>query len=355
METKHCSRCNQILPITAFHKRHDRQSGHASCCRACTTVYRRALRKIRGTPSICQQCQASFLASPGNVKRGNGRFCSWKCFCQYRRAEHDRHFWDYVEKTDTVDGCWLWTGCTDVDGYGVFRSRPPTKAHRFAWTLAHGPIPDGMWVLHSCDVPACTRPGHLFLGTPRDNVRDCIEKGRRKNQHTTEYLDGRKPHSNPVLETVLRDRPVRIKGMTHEQWFWAQVVVADNPLACWLWIGRRNHHGYGLLSLNNRVIRAHRFAYALHYGPFLETLSVRHACNNRSCVNFRHLCLGTQQDNMRDMVQSNRHHWLFAPDEVQAIRALQGRRSAVSVASTYGVTAHTIWRIWRRTTYKHIK
>jgi HNH endonuclease len=53
------------------------------------------------------------------------------------------------------------------------------RAHRFAWSIANGkPVPDGLFVLHRCDVPLCVNPDHLFLGTQLDNMRDCARKGR---------------------------------------------------------------------------------------------------------------------------------------------------------------------------------
>lgn len=99
-------------------------------------------------------------------------------------------FWSKVNKTPT---CWLWVGFTNRKGYGCFRplggrSVNPILAHRYAWTVYKGQIPDGFCVLHSCDVPNCVRVDHLFLGTNLDNVKDCMQKGRRT------YALGEKSH-----------------------------------------------------------------------------------------------------------------------------------------------------------------
>lgn len=81
----------------------------------------------------------------------------------------------------TVDktGCWLWTACLNGAGYGRIRvNRKTLKAHRVSYELHKGPIPDGLFVCHSCDVPSCVNPDHLWLGTSQDNVDDCVRKGR---------------------------------------------------------------------------------------------------------------------------------------------------------------------------------
>lgn len=91
--------------------------------------------------------------------------------------EFIERFWAKVEKTD---GCWLWTAKSkDKDGYGLFHApRRMVRAHRLSWELAAGESPGKALVCHRCDNPACVRPDHLFLGTARDNFRDCLAKGR---------------------------------------------------------------------------------------------------------------------------------------------------------------------------------
>jgi hypothetical protein len=95
------------------------------------------------------------------------------------RGPAEQRFWAKVEKTAT---CWVWTACRHPQGYGQFGCAGRiVKAHRVAWELTHGPIPDGLQVCHRCDNPPCVNPDHLFLGTQRDNNHDCIAKGRAKN------------------------------------------------------------------------------------------------------------------------------------------------------------------------------
>jgi hypothetical protein len=97
-------------------------------------------------------------------------------------APIDRRFWARVQVTGA--GCWLWQGARSASGYGNFKPRRGLRvsAHRIAWELVHGAIPDGLCVLHRCDVKPCVNPAHLWLGTIADNNADRAAKGRSRHQ-----------------------------------------------------------------------------------------------------------------------------------------------------------------------------
>jgi hypothetical protein len=97
---------------------------------------------------------------------------------------------DYLErfsrKIDKSTGCWLWTGAINPKGYAKMRFEGrAVDAHRVSWNLHRGSIPDGLFVLHRCDVRHCVNPEHLFLGTHQDNMDDMQAKGRHRCNPTT--------------------------------------------------------------------------------------------------------------------------------------------------------------------------
>ena len=81
-----------------------------------------------------------------------------------------------------MTNCQVWDGRKSHGGYGMlYLYGRDHYAHRLAWEIAKGPIPDGLCVLHECDNPPCFNTDHLFLGTRADNNHDKAVKGRARN------------------------------------------------------------------------------------------------------------------------------------------------------------------------------
>lgn len=100
-----------------------------------------------------------------------------------RHIPIDQYFWAIVQPNLSSDACWEWPGSRHNGQwpYGFFTlDGEQIPAHRAAWIITYGPIPDGIFILHRCDNPPCVRPSHLFAGTPLANMRDMIAKGRNK-------------------------------------------------------------------------------------------------------------------------------------------------------------------------------
>jgi len=116
---------------------------------------------FKGKVVLCQFCNTPFKAIHHTYNH-----CSTEC-----------RFWDKVEKLGPNE-CWEWKAYKTQRGYGQFKYKEGTRAHRIAWILTHGPIPKGLLLLHHCDNPPCCNPSHLFLGTQKDNIADMFNKNR---------------------------------------------------------------------------------------------------------------------------------------------------------------------------------
>jgi HNH endonuclease len=112
-------------------------------------------------------------------------------------------FWAKVDRRGP-DECWPWTASL-VGGYGQLfsgkSSAIPTRAHVMSWCLVNGPLPDGHWVLHTCDNPPCCNPRHLYHGTRQNNIDDMMSR----NRHGRSSLPGSKNPNALMTEDVVRE------------------------------------------------------------------------------------------------------------------------------------------------------
>jgi hypothetical protein len=143
--------------------------------------------------------------------------------------------------------------------------------------------------------------------------------------------------------------------------FWAKV---STRLECWEWQGAKNRFGYGCLHYENEEL-AHRVSWLIHNGLIPKGLCVLHKCDNPCCVRPDHLFLGTQKDNMEDMVLKGRgktpnlkgedcNFSKLSATQVLEIRGLDGKKTQSDIAALYGVKQANVSAILLRKNWKHI-
>ena len=169
-----CSQCQKHFSVRPSRLR----NGQGRCCsRFCA-----AIARISGpTENTCLICHVRFSIRPSQYRIGKDRYCSRSCANSARAIPSDIRFWRLVQKSNDGHDCWLWKQPKADGNYPIFvikAGRLSMPAHRFSWILTFGEIPDGLCVLHRCDVRHCVKPAHLFLGTHQDNSDDAVRKNR---------------------------------------------------------------------------------------------------------------------------------------------------------------------------------
>lgn len=141
-------------------------------------------------------------------------------------------------------------------------------------------------------------------------------------------------------------------------WQYVSLPVGD---CCWEWLGSTDGNGYGTLNVDRKPEKAHRLAWKEHYGDIPLGMFVCHTCDNRRCVRYDHLFLGTNDDNMKDASKKRRVHEGEANglatltwEEVYSMRRDREayKLTYIVLADKYGVAEMTAWNIVNKRTWK---
>lgn len=133
-----------------------------------------------------------------------------------RPANRPAQFWKRVDKTAGPSACWLWTGFRYASGYGrADMNWKQWLAHRLAYYLTHGAIPDGTIIRHTCDTPSCCNPKHLIAGTQKDNIRDMDIRQRRAKGFRKPRFTGERNIQAKLTEKIVRS--IRASSLTNTE------------------------------------------------------------------------------------------------------------------------------------------
>lgn len=126
----------------------------------------------------CEICTTNVWRFRAELNRRSHCYCSKECAGIARRNRDPSKFFSATKLIES--GCLIWIRHVNEHGYGTtcWNGERNLLAHRVAYLIRHGSIPDGLNILHRCDTPACVNADHLFAGTQADNVRDMFAKGR---------------------------------------------------------------------------------------------------------------------------------------------------------------------------------
>jgi len=139
----------------------------------------------------------------------------------------------FMSLVEVVGECWLWKGATNSDGYGMLRFRGKKDgAHRVAYTLFRGEIAPRMFVCHTCDIPCCVNPDHLWVGTHAENMRDMVAKGRHNAAIRAKARSSRGRRGSITMESQRKDAISKARRTFQDEAASARSSLRD-----------RGHHG----------------------------------------------------------------------------------------------------------------
>lgn len=240
--------------------------------------------------------------------------------------------------------CWEWCGpgyAPDVKYARIWIVGKNGKGkmefvHRLAYMEHTGkPIPTGQIVCHRCDNHRCVRPGHLYLGTHKDNAKDTSKAIKRMKD-------------NGAREKV---KIFQFREKVEDR-FWERV---DKSNECWEWLGSTTS-GYGTFSDGKQHL-AHKWIYEHTYGVLNKGQVIMHTCDNRKCVRLEHLVAGTHTENMQDMAAKGRNSKARKLDSTQVKQVWQMLNDGISslkIAQEFNIAQSTVLDIGNRKSYTYI-
>lgn len=192
----------------------------SAVCRCRVKRAREAATGVRrGAERPCATCGTIFRypVRPGGNR---GIYCSRRCA---QGGDIRSRMKAKTQVGDGLDACWLWQGRPKGGGYGsIYFEGVNWAAHRLAWVLAVGELPQGKVVCHRCDNRLCVNPAHLWLGDPKDNMVDRNAKGRQARGERA----GRAKLSNEVVMRLRTASPAEVRGIRRNLNVTRQVVLA---------------------------------------------------------------------------------------------------------------------------------
>lgn len=225
-------------------------------------------------------------------------------------------FWKYVKK-GAPDECWIWTGTQNGQRAEFYFPSGRIYAHRFSYAIhidSTAALDSNCRIVHTCQNLKCVNPRHLY-----------------------------------AFKTIEDALLFRTEKRGNDE--------------CWIWTGHSNNKGYGLVSFDRKILYAHRISYELYNGPIPDRMLVCHHCDNRRCVNPKHLFLGYPKDNSDDMVNKNRQtkgsnnpRAKLVSDDIRQIRELHKTRKFTrsNLAKLFGVSSSHITAILNYTYWKDV-
>jgi DNA invertase Pin-like site-specific DNA recombinase len=282
--------------------------------------------------------------------------------------------------------CWEWLGAKK-EGYGLYSKN---TVHRASYELHKGKIPKGLCVRHKCDTRHCWNPDHLELGTIQDNINDKVARGRTKGGSGKKGENGTNVKLSVEDVKEIRENPhdkchcclarqfnvgsVQIGRIQHnDRWneevekesdkddFFRRAVNekvqrVDGMSECWETERERQ-----IFSFQNKHILGHRVSYTLSKGEIPDKMLVRHKCDNDKCINPEHLELGTHAENMKDRSERGRlcrgekqHSSKLTDESAKKVFENIGKKTLTETASEFGITKQSVWKIWKKKSWKHI-